>query len=122
MELPASSFKGASQRPYLFYGTKFNLFDLLDDSLPTLWKEFNNSRGLFKSLIEAAQEGGNGEHVARSLRLRSPSSNSTSDNPFGSLPEPFNTPTGFAAGGLGTILLDAGELYDLYFPLEKGQE
>ncbi len=121
MEIAEPTFKGATQRPYLLTGKSPSLFDLLNCALPTLWKEFGESRSLLKSIIEAAQAGADGEHVARALKLRSKSSNSTSDNPFASLQEPFNTPTGFADGGLGTILLDAGELYDLYFPLEKGE-
>ncbi len=121
MDIGAPAFKGATQRPYLLNGNSPNLNELLNGTLPLLWKEFRESRGLLKSIIEAAQAGADGEYVARALKLRSKSSNSITDNPLFKLPAPFNTETGFVVGGSSTILLDAGELYDLYFPLEEGE-
>lgn len=144
VDMPEPLYGGASQKPYLLHeaGESISLDILLDDVMPTLWNEFsgkpsqsnsnqaeNNddsvknedgSRSLFKSLLAAAEVDPHGKEVERLLVLRSEVSK-VDANPFRNLPTPYNSGTGFGIGRQGTLLLDAGELFDLYFPL-KGAE
>ena len=124
MEMPERLFKGASQKPYLLHAQEQDeptIESFTQKALPALWNAFKDSRSLFKNVLEAACEGQEGVSVKRVLGLRSRSSGVTDEKPFSGLPEPFNTESGFDSGGRGTVLLDAGELFDLYFPFQKGE-
>lgn len=116
---PKPLFEGATRKPYLLSGedNQTGWHELDTQVLPGLWQTFGTARNKLKDVLAAAEANDRGATVRRLLQQRP-----LRDTAGGIISRPFpwersevSAQSGFNGSGQ-TMLLDTGELYDIYFP------
>ena len=117
LDRPGHGALGTSLRPYQLTGPFPSWQWLSADVMPGLWRHFADSRGKLKELGAAAEEDNDGSAVKhlRELTWR------TGNGPL-QFVSPLNVDTGFDTGSRKTVLGDACELFDIYYPFPNREE
>jgi hypothetical protein len=119
MTFPKPLFDGATQKPYLLESADGELSwrGLNEKVMPSLWRTFGTSRNKLKDVLAAAEASDKGTSVRRLLQQRPlrDSSGHTILAPFSWESSEVAAQSGFNGSGQ-TLLIDTGEIYDIYFP------
>lgn len=119
MAHPKPLFDGSTRKPYLLDGEddQFGWHELDEKVMPALWQTFGSARNKLKSVLAAAEADDKGTSVRRLLQQRPLRGMAGRPvlNPFPWERSEPATQSGFNGSGQ-TMLIDAGELYDIYFP------